>query len=88
MGRQQNSHQVPEPTPEDLQRIERLLHTVGGKNVVWGAAQALDVWVIEQRSRLDQQMSARIRSASWALVVATLGLVACTAGLIWATLAT
>jgi hypothetical protein len=40
------------------------------------------VWVMEQRAILDQRMSDRIRATSWALVVATVGLVVCTAGLI------
>lgn len=87
MRRTQISHQIPEPTTEDLQRIDELLRHVGGPNVSWGAQQSLDVWVIEQRARLDQRMSERIRTTSWALVVATAGLVVCTAGLIWATLA-
>jgi hypothetical protein len=81
------SHQIPEPTAEDLERIGKLLRRIGGQNVVWGAQQSLDVWVIEQRARLDQRMSERIRTASWVLVAATFGLVICTAGLIWATLA-
>lgn len=85
--RQRMSHRIPEPTAEDLARIGRLLRQIGGKNVVWGASQRLDVWVLEQRALLDQQMSERVRIASWALVVATIGLVACTGGLIWATLA-
>lgn len=81
------SHQIPEPTAEDLERIGAILRRVGGPNVSWGAQQSLDIWVIEQRARLDQQMSERIHAASWALVVATIGLVVCAAGLIWATLA-
>lgn len=87
MRRPQMDHQIPEPTAEDLERINKLLRHVGGQNVSWGAQQSLDVWVIEQRARLDQRMSERIRTASWALVAATVGLVVCTAGLIWATLA-
>jgi hypothetical protein len=88
MGTQRGTtHHIPEPTPEDQQRIEKLLREIGGRNVVWGAQAVLDVWMIEQRAMLDQRMSERIRSASWALVVATVGLVVCTAGLIWATLA-
>lgn len=81
------SHQIPEPTPEELERIAELLHRVGGQNVSWGAQQSLDVWVVEQRARLDQRMSERIHVATWALVVATVALVLCTGGLIWATLA-
>lgn len=80
-------HQVPEPTPEDLERIKKLLHRIGGEHVVWGAGEVLNIWVIEQRVKLDQQMSKRIQWSSWSLVVVTVGLVACTAGLIWATLA-
>lgn len=81
------SHEIPEPSQEDLQRIGKLLQRIGGQNVLWGAQQSLDVWVVEQRARLDQRMSERIRTASWVLVGATFGLVICTAGLIWATLA-
>lgn len=87
MRSQRISHQIPEPTPEDLERIGKLLRQIGGRNVTWGAAQSLEVWVLEQRARLDQQMSERVRIASWALVLATVGLVICTGGLIWATLA-
>lgn len=82
----QARHHLPQPSAEDLDRIARLLREVGGPQVVWGAKESLDVWVIEQRARLDQEMSERIRSSSWALVAATVGLVICTAGLIWATL--
>lgn len=85
--RTQITHQIPEPTPEELERIAKLLRRVGGQNVNWGAQQSLDVWVVEQRAKLDQRMSERIHTASWALVAATVGLVVCTAGLIWATLA-
>ena len=87
MGRVRMPHQVPEPTDDDLARIRKLLRRIGGEQVVWGAQQLLDVWVVEQRARLDQQMAERIRTASWVLVAATFGLVICTAGLIWATLA-
>jgi hypothetical protein len=41
----------------------------------------------EGMSPLHQRMCERVRSASCALVVATVGLVICIAGLIWATLA-
>ncbi|WP_148060077.1 hypothetical protein [Rathayibacter sp. PhB152] len=80
-------YQIPEPTQEDLERITLLLRKIGGAHVVWGAQQTFEVWAIEQRARLDQKMSARLTAASWALVGATIGLVICTAGLIWATLA-
>lgn len=82
MRRTRISHEIPEPTPEDLERIGNLLRRVGGPGTNWGAQQALDVWVIEQRARLDQRMSERISNASWLLVTATFGLVLCTAGLI------
>jgi hypothetical protein len=87
MRRKRMSHQVSEPTTEDLERIGKLLRQIGGHHVTWGAQQFLDVWLIEQRARLDQRMSERISTASWVLVAATFGLVICTAGLIFATLA-
>lgn len=87
MGKPRITHQIPEPTDEDLKRLKSLLHRIGGKDVIWGSSNTLEVWVIEQRIKLDQRMSERIRASSWALVFATIGLVACTAGLIWATLA-
>lgn len=80
------NYEVPQPTTEDLERIGKLLRHIGGEYVVWGAKESLEVWVIEQRAKLDQRMSERIYRASWALVVATVGLVVCTAALIWATL--
>ena len=83
-----DSHRIPEPTTQDLERIRQLLRRVGGRDVSWGAQAELEVWVIEQRARQDQRMSERITSASWALVAATIGLVVCTAALIWATLTT
>jgi hypothetical protein len=85
--RRRHPHQISEPTHEDIERIESLLRAIGGPNVVWGAQQTFDAWAIEQRAELDQHMSARLTAASWALVVATIGLVVCTGGLIWATLA-
>lgn len=78
---------VAEPSPEDLERLGRVLRQIGGANVVWGAKDVLDLWVVEYRAQLDQRMSARIQVTSWALVVATIGLVVCTGGLIWATFA-
>lgn len=78
---------IPEPTPGDITRIQAVLKTIGGRDVTWGAQATLDVWVIEQRARLDRQMADRLRRSSWALVAATIGLAVCTAGLIWATVA-
>lgn len=78
---------VAEPTAEDLERLGGVLRRIGGPQVVWGAKEVLDLWVVEYRAQLDQKMSAQIRVASWALVIATLGLVLCTGGLIWATFA-
>lgn len=85
--RRHDPHHIPEPTGQDLERIRKLLRNIGGRDVSWSSQAELDIWVIEQRARLDQRMSERITAASWALVVATIGLVLCTAGLIWATLA-
>ncbi len=77
---------LPAPTDEDLERIGALLEKIGGPQVSWDAKERLDVWALEHRARLDQQMSERLRGASWALVFTTVGLVAATGGLIWATL--
>lgn len=76
---------VTEPTDHDLERLGEVLTRVGGRNVSWGAQSVLDLWIVEKRAELDQEMSWRISVASWALVFATVGLVLCTAGLIWAT---
>jgi hypothetical protein len=86
MRRTPASHHLPEPSDEEIERINKL-RRIGGPSVVWGAQGVFDVWAIEQRARLDQRMSERMRTASWVLVVATFGLALCTAGLIWATLA-
>ncbi|KSU55014.1 hypothetical protein [Microbacterium enclense] len=77
---------VAEPDEADIDRIKAILRRVGGPMVTWGAVDVLNVWVVEQRAALDREMSERLSRASWALVVATIGLVVCTAGLIWATL--
>ena len=76
---------VAEPTTEDLERLSGVLRRIGGPQVVWGAKEVLDLWIVEHRAQLDQKMSAQIRVTSWALVIATFGLVLCTGGLIWAT---
>ena len=68
-------HHIPEPTVQDLEGIRKLLRNIGGRDVSWGSQTELDIWVIEQRARLDQRTSERITAASWALVVATIGLV-------------
>ena len=67
-----------EPTAEDLERIGNLLRHLAGQDVHWDAQQSLNVWAMEQRARLDQRMSERIRTISWALVAAPIGLVVCT----------
>jgi len=73
---------VPEPSDDDLERIRRVLHKIGGSNVSWGAQNVLEVGTIEQRARQDAALSRRLLVASWALVVVTLGLVVATIGLI------
>lgn len=85
MKRPRISPEVPEPNESDLERIGNLLRRIGGQNVVWGARELLDIWVIEQRAKLDQEMSERIRTASWVLAAGTFGLVICTAALVWVT---
>lgn len=86
MSKKQLAPQFPEPTDEDLKRLQELLNRIGGRNVHWGASSILEIWMLEHRAKLDQQMNERIRVSSWALFIATVGLLICTAGLIWATL--
>ena len=43
----------PIQLPEDLERLNRLMRRVGGKNVSWGAQSALDVFVAEHRIRAE-----------------------------------
>jgi len=42
-----------------------LLRRIGGPQVHWGAVDMLNVWVIEQRARLDERASQRIQAVSW-----------------------
>lgn len=77
---------VPEPTPEELERVNRLLRSVGGPSVAWGAASVLEVLVVEQRMKAERLASARLTRATWALALATVVLAASTVGLIIATL--
>lgn len=69
---------LPTPTPKDLDRIQQTLRALGGPNVSWGAQQALDVWVIEQRAAQDAKAAHRLLIATWALVIATVALVIAT----------
>ncbi|MBD8102287.1 hypothetical protein [Plantibacter sp. CFBP 8775] len=78
---------VAEPTTEEPERLSGVLTRIGGPHVAWGGKEVLDLWIVEHRAQLDQKMSAQIRVNSWALVIATFGLVLCTGGLIWATFA-
>jgi hypothetical protein len=78
-------HQVPMPTQEDLARIKAVVNRVGGTNVSWGAQSILDVFVVEHRLRADQEASARLSKATWALAWATVGLVVATVALLIAT---
>lgn len=79
-----NDAKLPTPTHEDLERIRKTLRTIGGQNVVWGAQQSLDVWVIEQRAAQDARVARRLLIATWALVLATVALVFATLAMIFA----
>lgn len=81
MGKRASDH-TSTITAEDLQRIQTLLKTVGGKAVHWGASSALEVWLAEARMESDRQAAQRLLWATWALVVATVALVFATVGLI------
>lgn len=74
------------PSEDGLKRIGLLLRKTGGKQVIWGSINYLDVWIAEQRETLNQEASKRVQRSSWALVIATAGLMLSTVGLIVATL--
>lgn len=77
-----NTHEVPEIGDPDLARITNMLTGVGGPNVVWGAGNVLEVWLVEQRLRAEKLATRRLLIATWVLAVATIGLVFATVGLI------
>ena len=74
--------QITGPTSDELTRVQALLREIGGPNVVWGAAQVLEVWVAETRLEAERQASARLLIATWVLAAATVALVLATVGLI------
>lgn len=72
-------------TPDDRQRIDKLLRDIGGEHVVWGSVNVLDVWVAETRMAAEREASSRVLIATWALVLVTAVLALATIGLIVAT---
>lgn len=67
------------PSEDDLRRIENVLRTVGGKHVVWGAKEVLNLWLLEQRESQELKIANRMLVSSWCLVAATIALVLATA---------
>lgn len=66
------------PSEDDLRRIENVLRTVGGKHVVWGAKEVLNLWLLEQREAQEVKIANRMLVSSWFLVAATIALVIAT----------
>ncbi|WP_143226781.1 hypothetical protein [Actinomyces naeslundii] len=66
------------PSEDGLRRIENVLRTVGGKNVVWGAKEVLNLWLLEQREAQEVKIANRMLVSSWCLVAATIALVIAT----------
>lgn len=66
------------PSEDDLRRIENVLRTVGGKHVVWGAKEVLNLWLLEQREAQEVKIANRMLVSSWCLVAATIALVIAT----------
>lgn len=85
VGRRRGVGHIPNAGAENISRIETLLRQVGGPNVVWGAKDVLDVWLVETRMEADRRAAQRLARATWALAVITLVLAAATVGLIVAT---
>ena len=69
------------PSEDDLRRIENVLRTVGGKHVVWGAKEVLNLWLLEQREAQEVKIANRMLVSSWCLVAATIALVLATTGM-------
>lgn len=67
------------PSEDDLRRIENVLRTVGGKHVVWGAKEVLNLWLLEQRESQELKIANRMLVSSWCLVATTIALVLATA---------
>lgn len=67
---------------EDLARVQALLAEIGGRNVSWGAASVLEVWLAESRLEAERLASRRMLTATWVLGAATVALVFATIGLI------
>lgn len=71
---------------EDRERIGTLLKGIGGRDVVWGAQQSLEVWMAEHRMRAERLASERLTRATWVLAAVTIVLAAATVALVFATL--
>ena len=73
---------IHEPTAEELRRLDDLLRQVGGPNVLWGAANRLEVWMAETRLDAERLAARNLLIATWVLAFATVGLLLATIGLI------
>ncbi len=78
---------VPEPSDDDLKRIERLLEKVRGRHVAWGASSVLDVLLVERRLHAERIASERLARATWVLAGSTIVLALATVVLLFATIA-
>ena len=81
-----NEDQLAEPSDDDLMRLRALQRKIGGPNVQWGAREALEMWIVEQRMRADRVAARRLTRATWALAIATVALVIATGALVVITL--
>lgn len=82
MVTEKRSDRITDIPSVDLERINRLLHSIGGSQVSWGAASVLEVWLAETRLEAERLSSRRLLIATWVLAFATLGLVVATIALV------
>lgn len=85
MTRTVTKDEITELDEDDKARIGALLRSIGGRDVVWGAASVLEVWMTEQRMRAEREASTRLTRATWALAAVTCVLAAATVALVVAT---
>jgi len=81
IGRKRRGEQVAVVTPEDMDRIIRVLNSLERSQPSafgWSRSDFLEVWLIEHRMDAERRASWRLTFATWVLVLATVVLVIAT----------
>jgi hypothetical protein len=77
--------QIDGPSPEEGQRIREALYKIGVGHWNFSEPQILEVWLLEQRMKVERLASQRLTRATLALAAMTLALVLATVVLAVAT---